>query len=253
MRAEAEGFVVEVLARDGDSVEPGTPLVVLAEPALIARARHAARAAARPQGAPVRRDPAASRRRRATSSRISSARAPSSSAREQRIAQWTVRSKAAGRLVLAAGQDLPGSFVPKGTTLGYVLEAAPPLVRVVGARRARCAAARTHAAGRSPARGRGAQRARRGLRAKSPASTRVLPSAALGAPAGGPHAVDPADKEGTRALDPLFLFDVALERTALQRLGERAWVRFDLGAEPLAMQWQRRVRQALLKHFNPSS
>jgi putative peptide zinc metalloprotease protein len=92
-----------------------------------------------------------------------------------------------------------------------------------------------------------------------PASTRVLPSAALGAPAGGPYAVDPADKEGTRALDPLFLFEVALEQTApleeapLQRLGERAWVRFELGAEPLAMQWQRRARQALLKHFNPSS
>jgi putative peptide zinc metalloprotease protein len=81
----------------------------------------------------------------------------------------------------------------------------------------------------------------------------VLPSAALGAPAGGPHAVDPTDKEGTRALDPLFLFDVALEQSALQRLGERAWVRFELRAEPLAMQWQRRVRQALLKHFNPAT
>jgi hypothetical protein len=30
-------------------------------------------------------------------------------------------------------------------------------------------------------------------------------------------------------------------------------VRFHLGFEPLAMQWERRVRQALLKHFNPSS
>jgi hypothetical protein len=39
----------------------------------------------------------------------------------------------------------------------------------------------------------------------------------------------------------------------LQRLGERAWVRFELAAEPLAMQWQRRLRQAFLKHFNPSS
>ena len=40
---------------------------------------------------------------------------------------------------------------------------------------------------------------------------------------------------------------------ARSRLGGRAWVRFDLGAEPLAMQWQRRARQALLKHFNPTS
>ena len=36
MRAEAEGFVEQVLARDGDTVAPGTPLAVLAEPSLIA-------------------------------------------------------------------------------------------------------------------------------------------------------------------------------------------------------------------------
>jgi putative peptide zinc metalloprotease protein len=37
----------------------------------------------------------------------------------------------------------------------------------------------------------------------------------------------------------------------LQSLGQRAWVRFDLEAEPLATQWYRRLRQLLLKHFNP--
>jgi putative peptide zinc metalloprotease protein len=251
VRAEAEGFVVEVLAHDGDSVEPGTPLVVLAEPALLAE-RDMLRARllglrARQYDA-ILREPAQARN---VIEDLERTRAELERA-EQRIAQWTVRSKASGRLVLARGQDLPGSFVPKGTTLGYVLEAAPPLVRVsVPEEHAALLRGRTRQVEVRLADERAARSAR--LAREIPASTRVLPSAALGAPAGGPHAVDPTDKEGTRTLDPLFLIDVALERTALQRLGERAWVRFHLGFEPLAMQWERRVRQALLKHFNPSS
>jgi len=154
--------------------------------------------------------------------------------------------------VLPRKHDLPGSFVQKGATLGYVLEAAPPLVRVaVPQEHAALLRGRTRRVEVRLADGGAARPAR--LAREIPASTRVLPSAALGAPAGGPHAVDPADREGTRVLDPLFLFDVALEQVELQRLGERAWVRFELGAEPLLMQWQRRVRQALLKHFNPAS
>jgi putative peptide zinc metalloprotease protein len=251
VRAESDGFVAEVLARDGESVVPGTPLVVLVEPALLAE-RDTLRArllglSARQYDA-ILREPAQARN---VIEDLERTRAELERA-EQRIAQWTVRSKAAGRLVIPREEDLAGSFVQKGATLAYVLEDAPPLVRV--------AVAQEHAALLSGRTRRvevrladeGATRPAR-LAREVPASTRVLPSAALGAPAGGPHAVDPTDKEGTRALDPLFLFDVALEQSALQRLGERAWVRFELRAEPLAMQWQRRVRQALLKHFNPAT
>ena len=251
VRAEAEGFVAEVLAANGQHVEPGTPLVVLVEPSLLAE-RDMLRArllglSARQYDA-ILREPAQARN---VIEDLERTRAELERA-EQRIAQWTVRSKAAGRLVLARQEDLPGSFVHKGATLGYVLDAEPPLVRV--------AVPQEHAAllrGRTrhvEVRLADDAAARPAVLAREiPASTRNLPSAALGAPAGGPHAVDPTDKEGTRVLDPLFLFDVALRESALQRLGERAWVRFDLGAEPLAMQWQRRARQALLKHFNPSS
>jgi putative peptide zinc metalloprotease protein len=251
VRAESEGFVAQVLARDGESVVPGTPLVVLVEPALLAE-RETLRArliglSARQYDA-ILREPAQARN---VIEDLERTRAELERA-EQRIAQWTVRSKAVGRLVIPREEDLPGSFVQKGATLAYVLEDAPPLVRVAvpqeDAALLRGRTRRVEVRLADEGATRPAQLAR-----EVPASTRVLPSAALGAPAGGPHAVDPTDKEGTRALDPLFLFDVALEQSALQRLGERAWVRFDLRAEPLAMQWQRRVRQAFLKHFNPSS
>jgi putative peptide zinc metalloprotease protein len=251
VRTEAEGFVTQVLARDGQVVEPGTPLVVLAEPALLAerdtlQARvlgHTAR-----QYDAILRDRAQARnsiedleRARAELERV-----------EQRIAQWTVRSKASGRLVLERAQDLPGSFARKGATLGYVLENASPLVRVaVPEEHAALVRGRTRRVEVWLAEETSSTAAR--LARELPASSRTLPSAALGEPAGGRHLVDPADKDGTRVLEPVFLFDVALERASLQRLGSRAWVRFDLGAEPLALQWQRRVRQALLRHFNPVS
>jgi putative peptide zinc metalloprotease protein len=86
-----------------------------------------------------------------------------------------------------------------------------------------------------------------------PAATDVLPTAALGDRAGGPVPTDPADKEGTRTLEPVFLFDVRLAAKQVERVGGRVWVRFDHGARPLGVQWQRRLHQLLLKQFNPVS
>jgi hypothetical protein len=128
VRAEADGFVVEVLARDGQSVEPGTPLVVLAEPARLAereqlRARMLGLAARQYEA--ILREPAQARN---VLEEIEHTRAELQRV-EDRIASSTVRSRAAGRLALAHPGDLPGSFVPKGGTLAHVLVAAPAVVR----------------------------------------------------------------------------------------------------------------------------
>ena len=86
-----------------------------------------------------------------------------------------------------------------------------------------------------------------------PAATRQLPSAALGEAGGGPFAVDATDSERTRSLEPVFLYDVLLNDRRLERVGERAWVRFDHGFEPLAFQLYRRASQLFLKQFDPSN
>jgi putative peptide zinc metalloprotease protein len=251
VRAESEGFVSALLAADGDFVEVGTPLVVLREPAVLTE-REALQA--RLQGLLARqydaivRDPAQARNvmEEIERTRIELARA------EQRIAQWTVRSKTAGRLVIPHAEDLPGSFVPQGGVLAYVLVPVAPQVRAALAQehaaRLRGAVSRVEvwladARTRVPAH----------VVREVPAATRLLPSAALGEPAGGVHAVEPTDKQGTLALEPVFLFDVALAGGTLERLGQRAWVRFDLGTAPLALQWERRARQLLLRHFNPNT
>ena len=91
------------------------------------------------------------------------------------------------------------------------------------------------------------------LSGEVPAATAILPTAALGDRAGGPVLTDPNDAEGTRALEPVFLYDVRLQDKPLERVGSRVLVRFDHGASPLALQWERRLLQLFLKQFNPQS
>ena len=68
----------------------------------------------------------------------------------------------------------------------------------------------------------------------------------------GPHATDPADADGMKTQEPIVLVDVTLPATRIDRVGNRAWVRFDHGATPLAARWYRQARQVLLQHFNPA-
>ena len=88
---------------------------------------------------------------------------------------------------------------------------------------------------------------------ETPAATSKLPSAALGDRGGGPLQTDPADETGLQVLEPVILVELALPASSLQRVGSRAWVRFDHGAEPLADRWTRRLRQVFLKKVKPGA
>jgi putative peptide zinc metalloprotease protein len=83
-----------------------------------------------------------------------------------------------------------------------------------------------------------------------PAATERLPAAALGTSAGGPHPVDPADPEGVRTLEPVFVVDVELAPGAAPpEIGGRATVRFDHAAEPVAAQGWRVLRRVFLRRI----
>jgi len=64
---------------------------------------------------------------------------------------------------------------------------------------------------------------------------------------------DPSDKDGLKTLEPVFLMDLQLNAKTLERVGGRAWLRFNHGACPLVFQWQRRLQQLFLQQFNPQS
>jgi putative peptide zinc metalloprotease protein len=249
LRAETGGFVVSVDARDGEMVKPGQLIAVLEDPALEAhrrelqgkldglRAEHYQSFLSDPFKA-KNADEAMQR----TESELARA--------EQRLSQLEVRAQIAGKLVMPRQQDLPGSFSKQGSLLGYVFS--PEIVRVravvdehdIALVRERTLGVDVLLAD-DPAHALAA-----GLTRETPAATQTLPSPALGDRAGGSRITDPADKEGTRTLEPVFLVDLSLPPNATQRVGGRAWVHFDHGAEPLAVQWTRRVQQLFLQHFS---
>jgi putative peptide zinc metalloprotease protein len=250
VRAQTGGFVVDVLAADGQQVRAGDTLMILADPELKA-AEAAARARAlateieytRAMGADTPKSHALKEELAAQRAELAEI--------QRRIRSLQVSAEVDGTLVMPRPQDLPGSYVEKGKVLAHVLRAEDISVKVVvpqadaGVIRAGIEDVVVNLTDR------GGELVSAKLTGEVPAATAILPTAALGDRAGGPVATDPTDKEGTRTLEPVFLFDVRLAAKQVERVGTRVWVRFDHGARPIGVQWQRRLHQLLLKQFNP--
>jgi putative peptide zinc metalloprotease protein len=250
VRPEVDGFVAGLPLRDGAPVQPGDVLVVLENPEL-----HAAREQLLGQLSGLHaqqyqfllRDPTGARNLAEQISRTEAELART----EERIAQLAVRAQVAGRLVMPHQDDLLGTFSRQGEDLAYVLE--PAQLRVRAAVPEQDAHLVRNRTGRVDVRLAETTRALpASMTQDEPAATHLLPSPALGEPGGGPYATDPSDTEGRRTLAPVFLIDLTLERARLDRVGGRAWVRFDHGFEPLAAQGFRIASQLFLKHFDPS-
>ena len=264
LRAEEDGFVDSVLVADGRPVQEGEAVLQLANPALQTQlARQEARVSALEtdlvQALPG--DDAAPADGRAGDARAGLAAAEAELERlRERTAALTVRAQAAGRLTLPQAADLPGRYLKRGALFGRVLTSAAPTVRVAlpeaeasDLRREADAVSVRLAA--SPETAHAAMLLRDGIGA-----VRQLPSAALSARHGGPVATDPADKDHLRTLQPVVLLDVQLaapqgdghsDGERQERIGERAWVRFDSGRSPLALQFARGLQRELLRRFNP--
>lgn len=84
----------------------------------------------------------------------------------------------------------------------------------------------------------------------TPQTQKKLFSLALGSQAGGNITVDPTDQEGATALQNYFDLDIQLSKSLDSNVfGDIAYVRFDLGYAPLALQWARKLRQLFLEQF----
>jgi putative peptide zinc metalloprotease protein len=89
------------------------------------------------------------------------------------------------------------------------------------------------------------------IRREVPGASERLPSPALGLSGGGQVAVDPRDAQGYTAMQKVFQVDLEIPLgPTLLNVGGRAYVRFDHGAEPLAIQWAREFRQLFLARLN---
>ena len=83
-----------------------------------------------------------------------------------------------------------------------------------------------------------------------PAGSYRLPNMALSSAGGGKVAVDPRQTKEPKALKKWFEFELALPDTPLRAVGERVYVRFEHGSEPIAWRIYRNVRQLFMKRFS---
>ena len=249
-RAGADGFIEQVVAKPGSQVKPGDVLVQmrdldLATEVAIQEARLAeldAKHREAYQLEPVKAQ-IIDEERQYVASTLARAK--------ERLGELTIVARTDGEFVLPRAEDLAGRHVRKGELVAHVVNKANTVVRTVVnqsdvdlvrnlTRRVDVRLAESIPDAREAT-----------VKRVVPSATEELPSAALGTAGGGRVTVDPADKEGRKALEKVFLIDVDLpvaERPL--SLGGRAYVRFDLGWEPIGWQWYRRARQLFLSRFN---
>ncbi|TVT70308.1 MAG: biotin/lipoyl-binding protein [Denitromonas halophila] len=252
LHTDTDGFVAELLARDGDTVTAGQLIARLDDPTLAA-----AESALVEQlvGLQTRRygnlltNP---REAGDVSTQIATIEQDLADVRK-RIAALSLRAGIGGRLALPQQNDLPGTYLPRGHSLGHVLSERGLQVRAVVAddQIAHIRSA-TDAISVQLADAARAPLPAHATRFAEGASHR-LPSAALSDRFGGPLAARADDPDGLRSIAPVFEIELALERSPKARVGERVWVRFAHPAEPLATQWVRHGRQLLLQFFNEAA
>jgi putative peptide zinc metalloprotease protein len=244
VRASADGFVTRVLARPGQAVRRGDPLAELADPHLQSRLRVL-------EG---QREELASRYQAERGERLVRAqmtldqlRAVEAELRraQERAGDLVLRSPADGAFALASAEDLPGRFLRKGEPIGHVVADARLTARVVVPQQTvERVHARTEHVSLKLAERLEETLSSRILRAVPRASDR-LPSAALTQAGGGEAALDPRAGTEAKSLQTYFEFELELpDRPFL--LGGRVYARFDHGAETLAAQLWRWLRQLFL-------
>lgn len=252
LRNPTAGFVEAVLVDDGQDVPRGQPLLRLQSPALQAErerllGRLEALRAERFEA--LRRDKA---QLVAVDHALQAAEAELART-EVQLDGLTVRAQVAGRVHLSAPQDLPGRWLAQGALLGHVDSGEPGRVRVVVAQ-AEAARVTAH---RGPVAvwlvGADGPPLRGMLLGTPSGGGAPLPSAALGERHGGVIPVDPADPQGLRPAQAVLQADVRLEQSLGERIGARAWVRFEQDRSPLAWQAARALQRQWLHHLDPAS
>ena len=169
-----------------------------------------------------------------------------------RNAELDVRSDESGRFVSLHAADMPGRYVKKGELLGYVIGAKGRIVRTLVAQGdVDLVRNRTKRVSIRFASDLSKVYSGRVIR-EIPSAEQEVPSLALTTQGGGSIAIDPTSKlPKPQALFGLFQFDVAIDGVLPNDLsGERAYVLFDFGREPIAWRIARGFRQAFLSHFH---
>jgi len=249
VRAGADGFITQLLARPQSEIAAGTALFEIEDPLLHAEVEGLAwelRALRARFDQKSVDDPVEASLLEGQITRVS---ADLAQARD-RAAELTVTSPADGTFLVSGAHHLAGRFARKGEVLGYVTDLSNPTVRAIVDQadialvREKTRAVKVRLADRP------AETIPATIQHQVPASTDRLPSPALGSLGGGLITVDPKDPSGTTASEEVFLIDIALPPDLdVARVGTRVHILFEHDDAPLAGRIYRMVRQLLLSRF----
>jgi putative peptide zinc metalloprotease protein len=250
VKVESSGEVAQLLVADGATVEQGQELVRLHNPVLVAnlavQQAHLREYEARYQQAWVE-----DRAQAQLFEQDINAIKAEIELLQTRVVNLVVRSPSSGILRITRQYHLSGSFLRQGDEFGLIEK--PDKVRVraallqdeVGLVRQATAGVSIKFASNP------LQSIKAEMAQDIPVATRELPSQVLGAQGGGRLAVDSTHPSGTRVKEEVFLLDLTLNDFIQSgRYGERAYVRFQHPAEPLAAQWYRALQQLFIRHFS---
>jgi putative peptide zinc metalloprotease protein len=249
LRVAEDGFVVRVLEGAGSKLAAGQPVVISSDDDLAAQLQLAE---ARIQELEVEYTMKAQDDRVAAEMVriVIDSEAAALNRLRERESRLIARTNVSGFLSLASHADLEGRYLRKGELLGYVLNDAPRVIRVVvqqdlidlirshlvrATLRVASNVSQTHST--------------RVVR-QIPAGMNELPSAALGISGGGTVVQDPTDAHGMRSLDRVFQFDFELNRSLTSTpIGTRAYVKLWFENESAFNRVRRSLRQLFLKRL----
>lgn len=249
VQAGTDGVVKALLAEPFMRVRTGQPLLALEDPFLTSRlrvleseleelrTRHRIEKLTDPVKAAVREDEIAAKHAELEQER-------------ERAQKLVVRSGSDGVFVLRRAWDLPGHFLRQGEQVGFVMDRSAMTVRVV-VPQDRIGLVRESVLGVEVKFAEAlSETVRATVTRDVPAAQERLPSKVLGTAGGGRIPVDPSDDQGLTPVRTVFQLDVTLEEEpSAWRIGQRAYVKFDHGSQPLAQQWMRLGRQLFLRRF----
>jgi putative peptide zinc metalloprotease protein len=245
LRAGGDGFVTAMLVQPGRSVVAGQPVLRLDDPIAAAKVevKRAELAVLSNRFTAVNLIDLVQARLVHEQLRRAAANLAEAEARQRDL---IIKAPRPGRLVVPEAAKLVGKFVHKGDLLGYVIGPSDVGIHVVipqdeidpVRQRVRAVSVRlTEAVDRTYA----AQ-----IVLQPPAALDHAPTPALTTLGGGPIVLDPAHPQQPRPLDKFYEIDLTLGGTPIERIGGRAYARFDLGREPIAWRALRALRQLFL-------
>lgn len=169
----------------------------------------------------------------------------------ERLKNSIAKSTLEGTLILPRYEDLQGRYMNKGDLLGFVTQNVTPLIRFVVEQDMSDIIAETE----GPVEIRFSHDIETIYSAKiirrTPTAVKDIPSGTLTTLGGGGISLDPSISDRPMALVPIFLYDAELNRPMDRAyLGQRAYVRIDLGWEALAFKLYRAARLAFLRQFD---